>query len=322
MFAEVAAWEWAVFGGIVAGLLAVDLFVHRGARAESRPWAIVWTIIWVVTGLAFTGYIWQRMGSRAAEEYLAAYLIEKSLSLDNLFVFLVIFRMLNIPQEHQRTALSWGVFGALVFRAVFVFLGARALQQWAWIEYVFAAILLYAAWHAFREDPAREQRSRLVLWLERRLAVGHEPQRPRFVVVEAGRRKATPLLVAVIALELTDILFAIDSVPAAFSVTRNEFIIYSSNVFAILGLRSLYIVLAHTISSLRYLHYGLTGILAFAAIKMLLPHELEIPPLASVAIILAMLGVAVGASLWAPRVPAREVPPVLSGDRRTTPFHG
>jgi tellurite resistance protein TerC len=324
MFGEVAAWEWAVFGGIVALLVGIDLFVHRGARAESRRWAIIWTGIWVVTGLAFTGYVWQRMGGRAAEEYLAAYLIEKSLSLDNLFVFLIIFRMLAIPREHQRTALSWGVFGALVFRAAFVFLGARALEQWAWVEYIFAAILLFAAWHAWREDPAREQRNRLVLWLERHLAVGHEPERPKFLVREGGRRKATPLLVAVIALELTDILFAIDSVPAAFAITRNEFIIYSSNVFAILGLRSLYIVLAHTIATLRHLHYGLAGILAFAATKMLLPHSLEVSPLASVGIILAILAASVWASLRV-RPPSAEAQPhaaAREGHQPSDRFHG
>ena len=299
---DIAPVEWLVFGGIVAFLLAVDLFVHRGARHDSRRWAVVWTVIWVAAGLAFTGYVWQRLGVRAAEEYLAAYLIEKSLSLDNLFVFLIIFRMLAVPRDHQRTALSWGIFGALIFRAIFVFLGAAALQQWHWVEYVFAAILLYAAWHAFREDPAVERKNALVLWLERHLAVGVEPEKPKFLVVQQGRRKATPLLVAVIALELTDILFAVDSVPAAFAVSRNEFVIYSSNVFAILGLRSLYIVLAHTIGGLRYLHYGLAAILAFAAVKMLLPEEWEIPPMASVAIILLLMGTAVVASLWlAPR---------------------
>ena len=297
MAGPVEAWEWLVFGGIVAALLGVDLFVHRGARAESRKWALVWSVIWVATGLAFTGYVWHRLGGRAAEEYLAAYLIEKSLSLDNLFMFLIIFRMLGIPQGHQRTALSWGVFGALVFRALFVLLGATALERWHWVEYVFAALLLYAAWHAFREDPASERKNKVVLWLERHLAMGAEPEQPKFLLHEGGKWKATPLLVAVLALELTDILFAIDSVPAAFALTRNEFIIYSSNVFAILGLRSLYIVLAHTIADLRHLHYGLAGVLAFAAVKMLLPESLEIPPLASVGVIVAIIGAAVWASL-------------------------
>ena len=295
---DVTPAEWGVFGGIVAVLLAVDLWVHRGARHESRKWAIVWSIIWVVTGLAFTGYVWQRMGTDAAEEYLAAYLIEKSLSLDNLFVFLIIFRMLKIPRDHQRTALSWGVFGALVFRAIFVFVGAAAIERFHWVEYVFAAILIYAAWHAFREDPASDRKNKIVIWLERHLAMGAEPEKPKFLLHEGGKWKATPLLIAVLALELTDILFAIDSVPAAFSVTRNEFIIYSSNVFAILGLRSLYIVLAATIGNLRYLHYGLAGVLAFAGIKMILPERLEIPPLASVAIIVVIIGGSVLASLW------------------------
>ena len=301
---EISSWEWAIFGGVVLILLLIDLFSHRGERAESHGWAITWSVIWVAAGLAFAAFVWVRIGAREGQEYLAAYLIEKSLSLDNLFVFLIVFRTLRIPKEHQRIALFWGVFGALVFRALFVFMGATALGAEGWgeyVEYVFAAILLYAAYHAFREDPTEQDENKAVTFLSRHFPVANDPNDGRFLIRQNNRWKLTPLFVAVLGLELTDIVFAIDSVPAAFSVTRNVFVVYSSNVFAILGLRSLYIVLAKTISDLQYLHYGLAAVLAFAAIKLVLPEHLHIPPWASVLIIVAMIGAAIVASLLIPR---------------------
>jgi tellurite resistance protein TerC len=209
--------------------------------------------------------------------------------------------MMKIPQAHQRVALTWGVLGALVFRAIFVFLGIEVLHRWGWVEYIFAALLIYAAFRAVREDPGDvSEDNKLVAWLVRHLPVSGPQEEPHFVVREEGLLKATPLLIAVLGLEATDILFAIDSVPAAFSVTRDEFIIYSSNVFAILGLRSLYIVLAHTIAELRYLHYGLAAVLAFAGGKMLLGKAgYEVPPLVSVGLIVAAIGLAALASVVA-----------------------
>ena len=289
--------EWITFAVIVAVMLAIDLFVHRGEKADSRRRAILWTIIWIGAGLAFNVFVWIDRGAEAGGEYLAAYLIEKSLSLDNLFVFMIIFRTLRIAPEHQRKALSWGIFGALVFRAIFIFLGAEALERWAWVEYVFALLLLYAAWHAFREDPTAEEESWLAEWLARHLPVSRV-RNAHFFVREDGKLRVTPLLVAVIGLELTDVVFAIDSVPAAFSITHDRFIVYSSNVFAILGLRSLYIALAVVLGRLRYLHYGLAAVLAFAAAKMLIPETwLEISPAVSVGIIVACIGAAIWASL-------------------------
>ena len=309
---EISSWEWAVFGGVVLILLLIDLFSHRGERAETHGWAITWSVIWVAAGLAFAVFVWVRHGSQDGQEYLAAYLIEKSLSLDNLFVFLIVFRTLRIPKDHQRIALFWGIFGALVFRAIFIFMGAKALGAEGWgeyVEYIFAAILLYAAYHAFREDPSRQEENKAVVFLSRHFPVASDPNESRFLVRQDNRWKLTPLFVAVLGLELTDIVFAIDSVPAAFSVINTAegigqteiFIVYSSNVFAILGLRSLYIVLAKTISDLQYLHYGLAAVLAFAAIKLVLPHELHIPPWASVLIIVFMIGAAIVASLLTPR---------------------
>ncbi|MDQ3331370.1 MAG: TerC/Alx family metal homeostasis membrane protein [Planctomycetota bacterium] len=300
---SVSGWEWASFAAVVALFVGADLFAHRGNRPENRRRAVAWVVLTIIVGLGFGGYVWAKLGPQAAQEYLAAYLLEESLSLDDLFVFLIIFRMTQIPKAHQRVALSWGILGALVFRGIFIFLGIEVLHRWAWIEYVFALLLLYAAWHSLREDPGDStEDNKLVAWLTRHLPVSRPQGEARFVVREAGRLKATPLLVAILALEASDLLFAIDSVPAAFSVTRNEFLIYSSNVFAILGLRSLYVVLAHTIAELRYLHYGLAAVLAFAGAKILAAKgDLTIEPLASVAVIVLLIGVAVVASLLANR---------------------
>lgn len=312
-------WAWAAFGVLLLVLLAIDLAAHWGGRGESRGWATFWAVVWVAAGLAFNAFVWVAFGRRAGEEYLAAYLIEKSLSLDNLFVFLLIFGSLGIPPEHQRKALSWGIFGALVFRGLFVFLGAEAVERWAWVEYVFAGILLVAAVHAFREDPEQVKESKLVRWLSRHLPVVPDHSR-RFFVRQEGGWKVTPLLVAVLALELTDVLFAVDSVPAAFAVTHDRFILYSSNAFAILGLRSLYIILAGAIAGLRYLHYGLAGVLVFAAAKMLAGDWVPVPPLASVAVIVGIVGLAVVASLLHPRgrakpqaAPETDHSPAMSG---------
>lgn len=295
------AWVWAVFWGLLLLLLGVDLLVHRGGRAQSHRAAILWSVVWVAAGLAFNGFVWATRGGPAAQEYLAAWLIEKSLSLDNVFVFLVIFRSLRVPARLQHQVLFLGIFGALVFRALFIFVGAAALERWTWVSYVFGAILLVTAWRVLREDPAHQEQNRAVRWLSRRLPVAEEVEGPHFVIERNGRRLATPLLLALLGLEVTDILFAVDSVPAAFSVTHDTFILYSSNAFAILGLRALYLVIAGAVGRMKYLHYGLAGVLAFAGLKMGLAEWVHIPPLLSVAIIALFIGGAVGASLRAER---------------------
>jgi len=290
-------WDWLAFTGLVTTLLVADLRAHRERRRDTHARALAWTILWVAVGLLFTFYVWTRMGRDSAEEYLAAFFIEKSLSLDNLFVFLVVFKSLEIPESHQRVALTWGVLGAVVFRGVFVFLGAAALRHWHWVEFLFGGILILAAWHALRHDPASTRENAVVEWLARHLPVTRERSRARFFIHENGRWAATPLLVAVIALELIDVVFAIDSVPAAFSVSRDEFVVYSSNVFAILGLRSLYVVLAKSLSKLEYLHYGLSVVLAFAGAKLVATRWIEISPLVSLAVIVVAVGAAIAASL-------------------------
>ncbi|MFL5348648.1 MAG: TerC/Alx family metal homeostasis membrane protein [Hyalangium sp.] len=297
---QVPVLGWIAFGVLVLGLLAVDLRVHRKRPGESKRSAIAWSIGWLTLGLGFGVFVWRAYGTRAAHEYLGAWLIEESLSVDNLFVFLIIFRSLSVPEDEQRRVLFWGIFGALMFRALFIFAGVEAMEHWNPVVYVFGAILLITSVRVAIEDPSRQHESALVRWLAKRLPVSASIDGPHFFVRRDRRLMATPLLVALISIELTDIAFAVDSVPAALAVSQQPFIVYSSNVFAILGLRALYIVLAHVISELRYLHYGLAAVLAFAGLKMILPDDrVHVPPLASVAVIIVCIGLAVGASLRA-----------------------
>ena len=295
---NIPGWAWTGFALTLLVLLTIDLYSHRGQHHRSRRQDVMWSALWISTGLAFTFFVWALMGRDAAEEYLAAYLIEESLSLDNLFVFLLVFQTLHIPPENQRRALFWGIVGALVFRAIFIFLGVAALARWEWIQYLFGALLFIAALRAVREPKEAAMESRLVVWLSRHLPMTGDVNSPRLFVRENGALLMTPLLVAIIGLELSDILFAIDSVPAALSVTRREFLVYSSNAFAILGLRSLYVVLIASLERVRYLHYGLAAVLAFAAFKLLTHDWLPVPPLLSVAIIVVILAGTIAVSLW------------------------
>ncbi len=319
---QVSPWEWGLFGVIVLAMILVDLVAHHRMHGESKKAAYAWSVAWIVVGLSFAGFIWARHGDNAAQEYLGAYLIEKSLSLDNLFVFLVIFASLNVPEDNQRWVLFWGIFGALVFRAVFILLGLEALEHWHWVVYIFGAILLVAAWRVARRHPSEESDSKVVDWLERRLPVTKEFEGEKFFTRVDGKRQGTPLLIALLSIELTDIAFAIDSVPAALAVSHNLFIVYTSNVFAILGLRALYIALAKTVHEMRYLHWGLAGVLGFAGLKMIASDWVHVPPLLSVAVIVVCIGVSVWASLHArKKAAARASRDERSRDERHEELH-
>ncbi len=289
---------WIIFAIIVVVLLVVDHVAHQGERGRTRRAAMIWSIVWVGAGLLFNVYVWINFGNHLALEYLAAYAIEKSLSLDNLFVFLIIFSSLNIPKKYQHEVLFWGILGAVVFRGIFIFAGAAAIEHYHWVSYVFGGILLLAAWRTYREDPTEETDNASVKWLSRHLPISQRPHGGKFIARENGRLVATSLFIALCAIELTDILFAIDSVAAALAMTDNLFVLYSSNIFAILGLRALYLLLSHLIEDLRYLHYGLAVVLAFAGIKIMIPGEIP-PPAISVAIIIFVIGASVWASLRA-----------------------
>ena len=270
--------EWGVFAAILLSLLAFDLWGQRNDHGTSKKEAAFWSIIWVGVGLLFSVFVYYRMGDTARDEYLAAYLIEKALSVDNLFVFLLIFTAMKIPLKFQRTALEWGIFGALIFRAIFIELGAEALQRYSAVGIIFALLLFYAGVQSLFAKPEEEdshEESKLVKFLCKYLPVSGHQEKAHFFVKEDGRLKVSPLLVTIFALECTDILFAVDSVPAALSFSKEVFIVYSSNAFAILGLRALYVLLAGLIADLKYLHYGLAFVLVFAGLKMI-GHSCEV----------------------------------------------
>lgn len=315
--------DWAVFGAIVVVMLVVDMLAHRGDKAESQKSAAVWTCIWIALGLAFTGFVWWELGAQQGKEYIAVYALEKSLSLDNLFVFYVIFHSLNIPNKYHHKVLYWGIIGALVFRFIFIFAGAAAVQTFDWITYVFGGILLIAAWRTYREDPTEEEESAIMDWLDENLPFSDEVHGGKFFAKENGERVATVLFAALIAIELSDILFAIDSVAAALSVTQNEFVIYSANIFAILGLRSLYLFLESTIKEFRYLHYGLAAVLAFAAFKLVAKGLVHVPPLLSVGIIVVIIAISIWASIRAgDDLDVDGESPAEAGDGQASPGDG
>jgi tellurite resistance protein TerC len=300
MSLSVPFWAWALLALVVTVSVSIDLFAHRGNHVDSKRRAIAWSIAWICVALCFNAFIAVRFGLEAGEEFLAAYLLEKSLSVDNVFVFMLVFSTLRIPVSEQRRVLTWGIAGAILTRGVLIFVGAAAVKEWHSLLYVFGGILIVAALKLLKE-PEEESESRVLLWLERHLRWTRVMHGHRFLVRIDGRLVATPLMLALIAIELTDVVFAIDSVPAAFAVTEQPFLIYSSNLLAILGLRALYIVLAGLLADLRYLRFGLAAVLAFAGCKLLLSGWVHVPPLASVIVIASCITIAVAFSIRATR---------------------
>jgi tellurite resistance protein TerC len=290
---------WLLFAIVVVISLVVDLALHRGNRSVSRRGALVWSGVWIALSLAFAGWVALAFGARSGVEFLTAYLVEKSLSVDNLFVFLVIFRALRIPKTEQHRVLFWGILGAFATRAVFILAGATLLDRWHYAVYVLGAFLVYTGVKTFRSRQENEDQKagRLLSFLQRRLPVTERLHGHHFTVVEAGKRMATPLFVALLAIEGTDIIFAVDSIAAVLAISSVPFIVFTSNVFAILGLRALYLVIADLVANLRYLHYGLGGILVFVGAKMVASRVVHLPHWLSLVITVTILLAAVIPSL-------------------------
>jgi len=284
---------WIAFSVVVLACLAIDLLAHRGGHGLSRKSAIVWSVIWVAVSLAFAGFVAVRNGAGPAQDFVSAYLMEKSLSIDNLFVFMVVFARLQIPATEQHRVLFWGIVGALVCRAVFIAGGAAVLERWHGIIYLLGAFLILTGLKLIRGTVEREGESRVLGFLRRHLPLSSTLHGHHFITREGGRRIATPLLLALLTIEVTDVMFAVDSVPAVFSISEDPFIVYSSNVFAILGMRALYLVLADLLRDLRYLHFGLAAILVLAGAKMLISGWVHVPPLVSLGSIVAILAAAI-----------------------------
>jgi tellurite resistance protein TerC len=296
----VEPWIWIAFLSFIVGMLAIDLLVfQREAHAVSMREAAIWSAVWVALGLTFGAIVWLWQGPQAGGEYLAGYLIEKSLSVDNIFVFALIFGYFAVPAEYQHRVLFWGVFGALVFRAIFIAAGATLLDQFHWMIYVFGAFLVITGIRMARSndehvDPGKNP----VLRAFRRFVPMTDGLRDeRFFVKEMGRRLATPLLAVLVVMETTDIIFAIDSIPAIFAVTTDTFLVFTSNAFAILGLRALYFLLAGMIGRFAYLKIGLAFVLAFVGVKMLISDWYHVPIWLSLTVIATAIAISVIVSL-------------------------
>jgi tellurite resistance protein TerC len=298
----VPVWIWAAFVALVAVLLIADLLlVHRTAHVISFKEAAIESAVWIAIGLSFTLVVFGWHGGQAAGEYLSGYLIEKSLSVDNVFVWAVIFSFFGVPREFQFRVLFWGIFGALVLRAIFIFAGVALIEQFEWILYVFGAFLLYTAVRIARHDEAEvHPENNIALKVVRRVIPStNEYDGQKLFTRRTGRRLATPLFAVLILIETTDVVFAVDSIPAILAVSREQFIVFSSNAFAILGLRALYFLLAGAAGRIRYLNVGLGVILAFVGIKMLATEWYHFPTWASLLVITLVLTVAIVASLRA-----------------------
>ena len=296
--------SWVIFVVVVGGLLSLDLLVfHRDARPVSMREASAWVAVWVTLGLAFGAWIFITRGSTSGAEYLAGYLIEYSLSMDNVFVFAVLFAYFGVPAIYQHRLLFWGVLGAIVFRAIFILAGTALLEAFHFVIYVFGALLLFTAWRMVRAstDSVDPQRNPILGLMRRVIPVTDGFEGQKFFTRRDGRMWATPLFAALVVIETSDIMFAIDSVPAILAITTDQFIVFTSNAFAIMGLRSLYFLLAGLIDRFEYLKYGLAALLAFAGLKMILSDAYHIDVWVSLGVIVGILLVSIAVSLLVTR---------------------
>ena len=301
---DTSLWLWAGFNLFVLAMLALDLGVfHRKAHAVTLKEATAWSAVWVALALIFNAGLWYFRGPDAGVQFLTGYLIEKSLSVDNIFVFALLFGYFAVPAIHQHRVLFWGILGALVMRAAFILAGAALLDAFHWIIYVFGAFLIITGLKmALVRDTGLQPEKNPVLRLVRRLIpVTSDYREGHFFVREQGRWWATPLFLVLVLVETTDLVFAVDSIPAIFAVTSDPFIVYTSNIFAILGLRSLYFLLAGVMQKFIYLKLGLSAILVFVGVKMTITDLYKIPSFVSLLVIATLLAVAIGASLWKTR---------------------
>ena len=315
-----SVWLWAGFNLFVLAMLALDLGVfHRSAHIVSAKEASTWSIIWITLALLFNAGIYYFYGTRAGLEFLTGYLIEKALSVDNIFVFLLVFSYFRVPGQHQHRVLFWGVLGALVMRAGMIAAGAYLIARFHWILYVFGAFLVITAVRmATQDEHAIEPEANPVIRLVRRMIpVSKVYHGQRFFIRENSRITATPLFIVLVFIELTDLVFAVDSIPAIFAVTQEPFLVYTSNVFAILGLRSLYFLLADVIGRFHFLKLGLAAVLGFVGLKMLAADIFKIPIAISLGVIAIMLGASMVASRMFPKEAAAHSPvthPPLASD--------
>ncbi len=298
--------QWGTFFALVAIMLALDLGVfHRKERRTSLREALVWSIVWTVIAFIFNYWIYYEFGADAGIQFLTGYVIERSLSFDNIFVFIVIFNYFAVPAQHQHRVLFWGILGALISRGLFIAMGTALLEQFAWLIYVFGAFLVYTGIKILRNDETEvhPERNPVVRLFQRFVQLTGAYHGKHFFARENGVLMATPLMLVLVVVEATDVVFAVDSIPAIFAITLDRFIIFTSNIFAILGLRALYFLLAGLMHKFRYLGFGLGLVLTFIGVKMLIHHWVEIPTTWSLGAVIGILTLTVVASLLRPLPP-------------------
>ncbi|HUZ10313.1 MAG TPA: TerC family protein [Acidimicrobiales bacterium] len=292
-------WAWFAVSGLIAALLAIDLAMNREGHEPGLRRSLAASALWISVSVAFGVVLGLAQGSVVATQYFAGYLVEKALSIDNIFVFALLFRSLAVPRGLQHRVLYYGVIGALVLRAGFIAAGASLLERFSWVLYFFGALLVVTGTRMLRGqsnvDPARNIAVRA---LRKVVPVTPNYVGGSFFVRIDGRLFATMLLVALVTVETTDVLFATDSIPAVFGITTDVFVVFTSNAFAVLGLRALYFVFADAMDRFSYLHYGLAAVLVFIGVKMLLASVVDIPVLVSLGVIVVLIGTATLASVW------------------------
>jgi len=287
---------WLIFAGVIAVMFVLDIWVFNRTSHEIRfREALSWTLVWVGLAIAFNAGVWYLLGHDKALEFLTGYIIEESLSVDNLFVFIMIFSYFRISRAHQPKILKWGIIGALVMRGIFIVVGIGLLERFHWLIYLFGAILVYTGIKmAFGGEEKIEPEKNLLVRLVRRFVpITKRIRGDRFFISKGGIVAATPLFLTLIVVESSDLIFAVDSIPAVLAVTHDPFIVYSSNVFAIMGLRSLYYLLAHVMEMFAYLKLGVSCILTFVGAKMLLVDLVEIPLYFSLGVIVGTLAISI-----------------------------
>ena len=296
--------HWLGFLAFVLALLFADLFLlHRDARPVSPRSALRWTGVWVSLAAAFCTLVYMRFGEAKALEFATGYLIEEALSIDNLFVFLVLFKYFRVPLEQQRRVLFWGILGALLMRAACILAGTALISQFRWLLYLFGAFLVITGARLLTgggDDDPNPGDNTVVRWLRRIMPVTGDFHGARFTIVKDGKRWATPLLLVLVTIEISDVIFALDSLPAIFAITLDPFIVFTSNIFAILGLRTLFFLLASMMGKFRFLRVGLSVVLVFIGGKMLLAHFVQIPIAVSLGVVAGALAVAVVMSMALP----------------------
>lgn len=299
----VELWMWLTFTAFIIGMLALDLFAfHREAHTVSMKEAAVWSTIWITLGLSFGAILWWWQGATVAGEYLGGYLIEKALSVDNIFVFALLFSYFALPDQYQHRVLFYGILGALIFRGAFIAGGVALLESFHWTIYVFGAFLVVTGVRmaTHNTEEIHPDKNPVLRLLRRIMPITPGYHGQRFFVRLDGKRAATPLLAVLVAVETTDIIFAVDSIPAIFAITREPFLVFTSNAFAILGLRALYFLLAGMIRRFGYLKLGLSAVLVFVGLKMLIAEWVKIPIAGSLVVIALLIGTSVAASLLLP----------------------